>query len=93
MDGVINEHERTRKTASYTRVCVKVISKRATKAIKANEGLTNTCVFHGKEAFDLVANEIKRVHKSYGPQSIYGGSYGWFCVGSLNNPPALVTYA
>ncbi|NCD11927.1 MAG: trimethylamine-N-oxide reductase TorA [Epsilonproteobacteria bacterium] len=41
-------------------------------------------------AFDLVANEIKRVNTTYGPTAIYGGSYGWFCVGSLNNPQALL---
>ena len=41
-------------------------------------------------ALDLIANEMKRVHKEYSPQSIYGGSYGWYCVGSLNNPQALL---
>ncbi len=43
-----------------------------------------------EKAFDLVANELKRVYKSYGPEAIFGGSYGWFCVGSLNNPQALL---
>lgn len=41
-------------------------------------------------ALDLVANELKRVYKTYSPEAIFGGSYGWFCVGSLNNPQALV---
>ena len=41
-------------------------------------------------AYDLIANELKRVYKDYGADSIFGGSYGWFCVGSLNNPQALV---
>jgi trimethylamine-N-oxide reductase (cytochrome c) len=43
-----------------------------------------------EKALDLVANELKRVYKDHGPDSIYGGSYGWFCVGSLNNPQALL---
>lgn len=42
------------------------------------------------EAYKLVANELKRVYGQYGHRAIYGGSYGWFCVGSLNNPQALL---
>lgn len=41
-------------------------------------------------ALNLVASELQRVYKSYGAESVYGGSYGWFCVGSLNNPQALL---
>ncbi|MFV0481135.1 MAG: trimethylamine-N-oxide reductase TorA [Campylobacteraceae bacterium] len=43
-----------------------------------------------EKAFDLIADELKRVYKDYGPDAIFGGSYGWFCVGSLNNPQALL---
>ena len=60
------------------------------KSDKTKRGSDKYVRVSWEEAFDLVANEIKRVHKNYGPQSIYGGSYGWFCVGSLNNPQALV---
>ncbi len=42
------------------------------------------------EALDLVAKEIMRVQKNYGYKSIYAGSYGWFCVGKLNNPQRLM---
>lgn len=43
-----------------------------------------------EKALELVANEIKRTHKEFGDDAIYGGSYGWYCVGSLNNPQALL---
>lgn len=29
-------------------------------------------------AYDLIANELKRVYKNYGSDAVYGGSYGWF---------------
>ena len=42
------------------------------------------------EAYKLVADELKRVLKDYGASSIYGGSYGWYSVGSVNNPQTLL---
>jgi len=42
------------------------------------------------EALDLVAKEVMRVQNTYGYKSIYAGSYGWFCVGKLNNPQRLM---
>ncbi len=38
-----------------------------------------------EKAFDLVASELNRVRETYGPQAIYGGSYGWMSPGSLGN--------
>lgn len=37
------------------------------------------------KAIELVAGEIKRVAETYGPQAIYGGSYGWFSPGQVTN--------
>ncbi|MBE2986834.1 molybdopterin-dependent oxidoreductase [Campylobacter sp. RM12920] len=42
------------------------------------------------EAYKLVANELKRVYKEHGSSAIYGGSYGWYSVGSVNNPQTLL---
>ncbi len=36
------------------------------------------------KAFELVANEIKRVRESSGPTGIYAGSYGWYSSGALH---------
>ncbi len=60
------------------------------KSDKSKRGSDKFVRVSWETAFDLVANEIKRVHKDYGPDAIYGGSYGWFCVGSLGNPQALL---
>ena len=48
------------------------------------------CKFSWDDAYKLVADELKRAYKEYGAQSVFGGSYGWFCVGSVNNPQALL---
>lgn len=37
------------------------------------------------KAVELVAGEINRVAKAYGPTAIYGGSYGWMSSGALGN--------
>lgn len=42
------------------------------------------------EVNQIIYEEIARCQKSYGPESIYAGSYGWFGVGSLNNPQTLL---
>ncbi|NLK65952.1 MAG: molybdopterin-dependent oxidoreductase [Campylobacteraceae bacterium] len=42
------------------------------------------------EALDLVANELKRVYKEYGKDAVYGGNFGWHCVGIVNNPETLL---
>jgi biotin/methionine sulfoxide reductase len=36
-------------------------------------------------ALDLVASEIQRVQKTYGPQSIFAGSYGWSSAGRFHH--------
>ena len=38
-----------------------------------------------EKAAKLVADEIKRVRDTYGPASIYGGSYGWMSPGAVGN--------
>ena len=37
------------------------------------------------QVLDIVAKELKRVRDTYGPQSIYGGSYGWMSSGNLGS--------
>lgn len=42
------------------------------------------------EALDLVAGEIKRMQETYGPTSIFAGSYGWKSVGKVVNSRTLL---
>jgi biotin/methionine sulfoxide reductase len=37
------------------------------------------------EVLDLLAAELSRVHKEYGAESIYGGSYGWASAGRFHH--------
>jgi len=43
-----------------------------------------------ERALDLVASELKRVKKRYGPDSIFAGSVDWHSVGKLHNSPVLL---
>ncbi len=60
------------------------------KSDKSKRGSDKYVRVSWETAYDLVANEMKRIYKDFGHDAIYGGSYGWFCVGSLNNPQALL---
>jgi len=60
------------------------------KSDKTKRGKEKFVRVSWEKAYDLVADELKRMYKEYGYESIFGGSYGWFCVGSLNNPQALL---
>ena len=60
------------------------------KSDKSKRGSDKYVRVSWEKAYDLIADELKRVYKNYGPNAVFGGSYGWFCVGSLNNPQALV---
>jgi trimethylamine-N-oxide reductase (cytochrome c) len=42
------------------------------------------------EVNQIIYEELNRVQKNYGKDSIYAGSYGWFGVGKLNNPQTLL---
>ena len=42
------------------------------------------------QALDLVAAEVKRVEETYGPQGVFGGSYGWKSPGRLHNCTTLL---
>jgi trimethylamine-N-oxide reductase (cytochrome c) len=42
------------------------------------------------QALDLVASELQRVRKAYGPASIFAGSYGWKSPGKLHNCQSLL---
>jgi len=43
-----------------------------------------------KQALDLVAKELRRVQKTYGPAAIFAGSYGWKSPGNLHNCQSLL---
>jgi len=43
-----------------------------------------------KQALDLVAKELQRVQKTYGPAAIFAGSYGWKSPGNLHNCQSLL---
>jgi trimethylamine-N-oxide reductase (cytochrome c) len=45
------------------------------------------------EALTLVAKEIERVEKTYGPASVFGGSYGWMSTSSIGNARNLLRRA
>lgn len=45
------------------------------------------------KALDLVASELKRVTKAYGPKSIFAGSYGWMSPGAIGNARNLLQRA
>ena len=42
------------------------------------------------KALDLVADELQRVEKNYGPAGTFAGSYGWMSPGSLHNCQTLL---
>ena len=42
------------------------------------------------EAIDLVASELTRVRRDFGPSGIFGGSYGWSSAGRLHHARSLV---
>lgn len=37
------------------------------------------------EALELVAGELDRVYREYGPEAVYGGSYGWASAGRFHH--------
>lgn len=42
------------------------------------------------QALKLVVNELQRVSKTYGPQGVFAGSYGWKSSGKLHNCQSLL---
>ncbi len=38
-----------------------------------------------EKAIDLLANELQRVYHDYGPEAVYGGSYGWASAGRFHH--------
>src|SRR6516165_1107007 len=38
-------------------------------------------------ALDLVAAELQRVYRAYGPRAVFGGSYGWASAGRFHDAP------
>lgn len=60
------------------------------KSDKSKRGKDEWVEVSWDEAYKIVADELKRVYKEHGASSIYGGSYGWYSVGSVNNPQTLL---
>ncbi|RZT42433.1 trimethylamine-N-oxide reductase TorA [Cupriavidus agavae] len=60
---------------------------------KAGRGKGDFVRVDWDKALDLVANELTRVRKHYGPTSIFGGSYGWKSPGKLHNCQTLLARA
>ena len=60
------------------------------KSDKSMRGKDEWVEISWDEAYNLVANELKRVYKDHGAPSVFGGSYGWYSVGSVNNPQTLL---
>ncbi|MBZ7991818.1 molybdopterin-dependent oxidoreductase, partial [Campylobacter sp. RM9331] len=67
-----------------------VLEKGFEKAPKNLRGKEEFVEITWEKAYELVANELKRVYEKYGHHSVYGGSYGWYCVGNINNPQSLL---
>lgn len=42
------------------------------------------------QALDLVANELRRVYRDFGPRSVFGGSYGWASAGRFHHAQSQV---
>ncbi|MFD9889326.1 molybdopterin-dependent oxidoreductase [Amycolatopsis sp. NPDC059027] len=42
------------------------------------------------KALDLLAGELRRVYDGYGPESVYGGSYGWASAGRFHHAQSQV---
>ena len=57
---------------------------------KSKRGKDEWVEISWEQAYKLVSDELKRVYKEYGGSAIYGGSYGWYSVGSVNNPQTLL---
>lgn len=60
------------------------------KSDKSKRGKDEWVEVSWDEVYKIVADELKRVYKEHGASSIYGGSYGWYSVGSVNNPQTLL---
>lgn len=83
--------DRTYAPTRITAPCVREsFLKHGHKADPALRGKEKFVEVSWEEAYDLIANELKRVYKDYGYPSVYGGSVGWYGVGNVNNPQALV---
>lgn len=67
-----------------------VLEKGFAKAPKNLRGKEEFVEISWEKAYELVANELKRVYKEYGSNGVFGGSHGWHCVGNINNPPSLL---
>ncbi|WP_275591993.1 molybdopterin-dependent oxidoreductase [Campylobacter sp. RM12651] len=67
-----------------------VLEKGFEKAPKNLRGKEEFVEITWEKAYELVANELKRVYEKYGSNAVYGGSYGWYCVGNINNPQSLL---
>ncbi|MBT0879383.1 molybdopterin-dependent oxidoreductase, partial [Campylobacter sp. 2018MI01] len=67
-----------------------VLEKGFEKAPKSLRGKEEFVEITWEKAYELVANELKRVYEKYGSNAVYGGNYGWHGVGGVGNPQTLI---
>lgn len=58
-------------------------------ASRGNRGKDKWVRVSWDEALDLVTREIKRVYREFGPNAVFGQSYGWKSPGSVNSASTL----
>lgn len=51
----------------------------------ARRGADEYIAISWEQALDLAANELKRIADNFGPQAVFGGSYGWSSAGRFHH--------
>ena len=51
----------------------------------ARRGADEYIAISWEQALDLAASELKRVADNFGPQAVFGGSYGWSSAGRFHH--------
>ncbi len=55
-----------------------------------NRGADDYVEVSWPQALDLVATELRRVYRDFGPQAVFGGSYGWASAGRFHHAQSQV---
>jgi biotin/methionine sulfoxide reductase len=61
-----------------------------TRGNAKNRGADDYVEVSWPHALDLVANELRRVYGGFGPQAVFGGSYGWASAGRFHHAQSQV---
>ncbi len=57
----------------------------------ARRGADEYIAISWAQALDLAAKELQRVADSFGPQAVFGGSYGWSSAGRFHHAQSQCT--